>query len=424
ANTLDLLAFSGTATVRRASADNLPFPAKWFDTVITDPPYYDAVPYSDLSDYFYVWLRRSIEVLHPDVLATNLTPKRQEMVQNPAQNKSAEFFEQAMSRAFGEMRRTLKDDGILVLVFAHKSTSAWETLLQALLDNNLVITASWPIETEKPGRTRAIGSAALASSVFLVCRKRSAHDDGFLDEVEPVLTARLHERLDYFWTQGIRGADFFMSAIGPAVQVFGEYKRVLRLSGEEVSIGQLLRMVRAIVADYALQRVVKGASASDVDGASRFYVIWRWSFGNAEVECGEAISLAQTMGCEFSQLVMDKGVLSKKGDKVTLKGPLERMNTKSLGDSGAAGASPPLVDALHRSVNLWTGGRRQELANYLAKAFPATGAEPMQRLAQSIVDVLPPGDKERAMYENFLVGSRSLPKPTTHDNTTDEQQEL
>ena len=422
--TLNLLVFDGSAEVRRASADNLPFDDKVFDAVITDPPYYDAVPYSDLSDYFYVWLRRAIGEVHPEPLATDLTPKRSEMVQNPAHNKTAEFFESAMSGAFSEMHRTLNDDGILVLVFAHKSTAAWETLLKALLDNNLVVTASWPIETEKPGRTRAIGSAALASSVFIVCRKRSAHEDGFLDDVEPALQERLHERLDYFWSQGIRGADFFMSAIGPAVEVFGTHKRVLKLSGEEVTIAELLDKVRAIVADYALQRIVHGEAAGHVDEASRFYVIWRWAFGTAEVESGEEIHMAQSMGCEFNELVADKGVLNKKGDKVNLKGPVQRQKVKGLGAPATTGILAPLIDVLHRAANLWAAGERQDLSDFLAAALPPEGADRMHRLAQSIVDVLPPGDKERGLYENFLVGARSLPEPTKQDDVRFKQQEL
>ena len=422
--TLRLLEFAGISSVRRASADNLPFGAKEFDAIITDPPYYDAVPYSDLSDYFYVWLRRAIGGVHPEPLATELTPKRSEMVQNPAHSKSAEFFESAMSRAFCEMHRTLKDSGIMVLVFAHKSTAAWETLLKALLDNNLVVTASWPIETEKPGRTRAIGSAALASSVFIVCRKRSAHEEGFIDDVEPALNARLHERLDYFWSQGIRGADFFMSAIGPAVEVFGRHKRVLKLSGDEVTIAELLDKVRGIVADYALQRIVHGEAAGNVDQASRFYVIWRWAFGTTEVESGEAIHMAQSMGVEFSELVAEKGVLNKKGDKVSLKGPLDRKKVKGLGEPGSTGTLAPLIDVLHRAADLWAAGDRQDLADFLTTALPLGGAERMQRLAQSIVDVLPPGDRERGLYENFLVGVRSLPVPTRKDETAIMQQTL
>ncbi len=418
------LEFSGAVDVRRCSADRLPFEDGFFDAVITDPPYYDAVPYSDLSDYYYVWLKRCLRQYYPDALATSVTPKRAEIVENPAHDKSSEFFDQAMGRAFAEMHRVLNATGIAVVVFAHKTTAAWEKLLQALLENGLVISASWPVETEQPSRSRARDSAALASSVFIVCRKRTAHHDGFLDDVEPELTSRLHERLDYFWSQGIRGADFFMSAIGPAVEVFGRYKRVLKLSGEEVTIGELLDKVRAVVADYALQRIVHGASAGDVDEASRFYVIWRWAFGTSEVESGEAIHMAQSMGCEFNDLVADKGVLNKKGDKVSLKGPLDRKKVKGLGEPAATGTLAPLIDVLHRAANLWAAGERQELADFLAEALRPGGVDRMQRLGQSIVDVLVPGDKERALYENFLVGARSLPSPTKKDEMTIKQQKL
>jgi adenine-specific DNA methylase len=421
---LPLLEFDGQSVIECASADRLPFADSFFDAIITDPPYYDSVPYSDLSDYYYVWLKRSLGAIHPGPLSTPLTPKRHEMVQNSSQGKTAQFFEDSMRRAFGEVQRTLKPEGLLVLVFAHKSTAAWETLLAALLDADLIVTASWPIETEQPSRSRARDSAALASSVFIVCRKRVAHDDGFLDDVEPELEARLHERLDYFWSQGIRGADFFMSAIGPAVEVFGRHKRVLKLSGEPVGIDDLLKMVRGIVADYALQRIVRGAAAGDVDETSRFYVIWRWAFGTSDVESGEAIHMAQSMGCEFSALVADRGVLSKKGDKVMLKGPVDRKNARGLGEPGSTGTLAPLIDVLHRAANLWGAGERQDLADLLATALPPGGVDRMQRLAQSIVDVLPPGDKERALYENFLVGARSLPTPTKRHEATERQRKL
>lgn len=421
---LKLLPACNPCDVRRGSADRLPFMDAYFDAVVTDPPYYDAVPYSDLSDFFYVWHRRSFGFLYPEVYSTSLTPKRSEIVENPAHQKDATHFEQGMLRSFREIHRVLKPGGIAVVVFAHKSTSAWETLLNGLLESGLVVTASWPVETEKPGRLRAQNSAALASSVFIVCRKRLAHDDGFLDDVEPELRTRLHERLDYFWSQGIRGADFFMSAIGPAVEVFGRHKRVLKLSGEEVTIAELLDKVRGIVADYALQRIVQGEAAGKVDEASRFYLIWRWAYGTTEIESGEAIHMAQSMGVEFNELVAEKGVLNKKGDKVSLKGPLDRKKVKGLGEPAATGTLAPLIDVLHRAANLWAAGERQDLADFLATALPPGGADRMQRLAQSIVDVLPPGDKERGLYESFLVGARSLPAPTKKDDAAVKQQKL
>lgn len=420
--------FANPAHVAIGSATNLSRRFPVLDAVITDPPYYDSVPYADISDFFYVWLKRTLGDVVPEAFLGALTPKRREIIQhNPrhgGEAKARDFYESEMTKVFEECGRVISDDGIIVVVFAHKTTAAWETLLTSLLRAGLVVTASWPIDTEMGARTGAQGAASLASSVFIVCRKRSAHDDGFLDDVEPALTERLYERLDYFWSQGIRGADFFMSAIGPAVEVFGKYKRVLKLTGEDVTIAELLDKVRAIVADYALQRIVHGERAGDVDEASRFYVIWRWAFGTADVESGEAIHMAQSMGCEFTELASDKGVLEKKKDKVSLRGPADRACVKGLGLPTATGVHAPLVDVLHEAANLWAAGKRQDLANFLAEALPPGGADRLQRLAQSIVDVLVPGDKERALYENFLVGSRSLPTPTKKDLSVATQQKL
>lgn len=394
------------------------------DIAVTDPPYYDAIAYAHLADFFVPWLRAAMGGELPDWFSVTSTPKRREIIQRPSGEKTKERFEADIAEALVRLHQNLADDGIVALVYAHKSTAAWETLFDALLASGFIVVATWPIETEMAARKDARGNASLASTVYFVCRKRTTHDDGFIDDVEPALKARLHERLDYFWSQGIRGADFFMSAIGPAVEVFGRHKRVLKLSGEEVSIAELLDKVRGIVADYALQRIVHGEAAGNVDEASRFYVIWRWAFGGAEVESGEAIHMAQSMGVEFSELVADKGVLNKKGDKVSLKGPLDRKKVKGLGEPAATSTLAPLIDVLHRAANLWAAGERQDLADFLATALPPGGADRMQRLAQSIVDVLPPGDKERGLYENFLVGARSLPAPTKKDEAAVKQQKL
>ena len=415
-NVIRANSFGNPAHVLMGSSTNLAQRGVRVDAVITDPPYYDSVPYSDISDFFYVWLRRTLGEVLPGVLSGTLTPKRREIIQhNPrhgGERAARDFYEREMTRTFEEMARVTEDDGIFVIVFAHKSTSAWETLLSSLLSADLVVTASWPVDTEMRARTGAQGAASLASSVFIVCRKRTAHHDGFLDEVEPELKERLHERLDYFWSQGIRGADFFMSAIGPAVEVFGRYKRVIRLTGEPVGVDELLKKVRAIVADYALRRIVEGAATGDVDDASRFYVIWRWAFGTGQVDAGEAIHMAQSMGVEFNELVADRGVLLKTGSKVRLKGAEDRAGQRGLGQRREDGSYAPLIDVLHAAANLWSAGDRQMLADFLEVALPPGGVERLHRLAQSIVDVLAPGDKERTLYENFLVGSRSLPAPS------------
>jgi adenine-specific DNA methylase len=197
------------ATVCHGSAAEPPWPDDFFDAVLTDPPYYDSVPYGDLSDFFYVWLKRSIGDLHPDLFATPLTPKSQEMVADASKagsmEKATRRFEAMLAQAFSEVRRVLKPEGIAVIVFAHTTTAAWEAILNALLEAGLYMTASWPIHTERAGRLRAQESAALASSIYMVCRKRTSTEIGEYSKVRREIEARVRQKLEQFWDEGIRG---------------------------------------------------------------------------------------------------------------------------------------------------------------------------------------------------------------------------
>src|ERR1017187_4961663 len=139
-----------------------------------------------------------------------------------------------------------------------------------------------------------IGKAVLASSIFLICRKRDKMaGDGLWDDVRRDLQRVAKERLDFFWSQGIRGADFFISAIGPALSVFGKYERVTKLSGEDVTVAQFLDEVRGLVTNYALAKILKTTHAGNIDSETRFYVVWKWSYGDAKVPADESFKLAQ-----------------------------------------------------------------------------------------------------------------------------------
>jgi adenine-specific DNA methylase len=178
----------------------------------------------------------------------------------------------------------------------------------------LLVTTSWSLHTEQPSRLRARNSAALASSVTIICRKRAADaGEGLWDDVRRELRDVAGERLDFFWDQGIRGADFFISAIGSALSVFGRYERVVRLSGEEVSIGQFLDEVRDLVTHYALNKIVKGGQVGHIDAESQFYVVWKWSYGDAKVPADEAFKLAQALGFDTDMMWDTTGVLDKSG---------------------------------------------------------------------------------------------------------------
>jgi putative DNA methylase len=326
-----------SAITQQGTATRLSYPDGHFDAVITDPPYYDAVPYADLSDFFYVWLKRSVGFLYPDLFRTPLTPKSAEIIQEPARHGddavAKAFYEREMTHAFAEARRVLRPDGIFVIVFAHKSTAAWETLLNSLLEASLVVTASWPLHTERPGRLRAQESAALASSIFIVCRVRAAETEGYLDNVREELTSTIRERLDFFWKQGIRGADFFISAIGPAVSVFGRYSKVYRLDGTEVGVDVLLDLVQALVAEYALDRILNSGAArvGGVDAPTRYYILHRWAYGQGKIPFDDAMRLAMALGADVSALMERRGILKQSGETVRLLGPKERARLQGLG---------------------------------------------------------------------------------------------
>ncbi|MEA3309248.1 MAG: DUF1156 domain-containing protein, partial [Chloroflexota bacterium] len=267
---------------QRASATELPFPSNYLDAVITDPPYYDNVSYAALSDFFYVWLKRSIGDLFPNLFATPVVPKNDEAIMEVARHKTRaeaeEFFEHMIGNAFREMYRVLRPGGIAVIVYAHKTTSGWETMLNALVEAGLVVTASWPIHTEMKNRLRARASASLASSIYMVCRKGSREPVGFWNELQPQIRARVEEKLKQFWVEGIAGGDFFISAIGPGMEHYSRYERVETYAGEPVGVETLLHFIRTVATDFLIKQLLADAQRGSIDKEAQFYLTYRWTY--------------------------------------------------------------------------------------------------------------------------------------------------
>jgi adenine-specific DNA methylase len=377
------------------------------DAVISDPPYYDSVPYSHLSDFFYVWLKRILGSHYPTLFSTPLCPKGAEIVQDRPHKlsnstKTKDYFEREMGRAFQAMNSGLTPGGVCVLVYAHKTTDAWETLVSALLMAGFEVTASWPLHTEMTGGMVKVGKAVLASSIFLVCRKRKvAAGEGLWDDVRRELQAVARERLDFFWDQGIRGADFFISAIGPALSVFGRYARVVRLSGDEVTVGQFLDEVRALVTNYALDKILKSKQTSTIDPESRFAVVWKWSYGDAKVPADEAFKLAQGLGFDTEQMWDRTGILVKSGENVQAMGVEKRMKVKGLGDPGAGNTPASLIDVLHRMCAFREKGDVPGMVQFLAKSGQSKNPS-LWVVAQAVSEILPDGDKEKQLLQGLL----------------------
>jgi len=274
-------------TVMMASAAQHPLPDDSVDALITDPPYYDSVPYADLSDYFYVWLRRSL--CGQSVLRDVLSPKDEEIIWNPtrrvgSRSKDKQFYEEQMTLAFREARRVTKPGGVGVVVFAHKSTSGWEAILEALIKAGWIATGSWPLETERAGRTNAVGTASLASSVHIVCRPREnpdgsvrTHDVGDWRDVLAELPGRIHAWMPRLAAEGVVGADAIFACLGPALEVFIRYGRVEKSDGSVVPLREYLEHVWAAVSKEALSMIFKDADASGLEPDARLTAMWLWT---------------------------------------------------------------------------------------------------------------------------------------------------
>ncbi len=312
------------------------------DAIITDPPYYDAIPYSDLMDFFYIWLRRTLHELSPEfteVFKEPLSPTWDheksdgELIDDAGRfdgNKdvSKQNYEDGMARVFVACHQALRAEGRLVIVFANKQPDAWETLVSGIIRAGFVVDGSWPIATEMQNRTRALSSAALSSSVWLVCKKRNpaarpGWDNVVLEQMREKITGRLRD----FWDAGIRGPDFVWAATGPALEAYSQYPVVKKANkpNELMSVSEFLRHVRRMVLDFVVGRLLypqntqntqKGeddrqilrpsacsagdssAGSLEMDDVTTYYLLHRNDFKMDEAPAGACILYA--VSCNLS----------------------------------------------------------------------------------------------------------------------------
>jgi adenine-specific DNA methylase len=390
------------ATVTQSSATSLSYPDNYFDAVFTDPPYYDNVPYSYLSDFFYVWLKRTIGDLYPDLFSTPLTPKSKEIVaytNERSWDEAKEYFEENLKKSFQEIYRVLKPDGIATIVYTHKSTSGWETLINSLLDSGLVVKASWPIDTEMKARLRAQESAALASSIYFVVRKMKREETGWYNEVREEIKKHIYQKLERLWQEGISGADFFIAGIGSAIEIFGKYEKVMDYEGNIIRADKLLEFVREIVTDYAVRQILHNGIAGELSPLTRFYLLWRWTYKEAKVRFDDARKLAQSTGIDLAR-EWNKGFIIKDKEFIKILGPQER-------DLAGLEDSKELIDVLHNVLLLWKDGERDDMKKVLSDTSFGN-KDAFYRVAQAISETLQIDSKEKKLLDGFLSGKEKL----------------
>lgn len=275
---------SCSAFVSKNSAQNCILPDDGADVFVTDPPYYDAIPYADLSDFFYVWLKRTLPPAPARMFRDDQAPKDEECIVDEVKGKDREYFERTMEQAMAEGRRILAPNGIGTVVFANKSTAGWEAQLQAMVNAGWIITGSWPIDTEMGTRLRARESAALASSVHLICRPRENPDGKLRPEdvgdwrsVLAELPPRIREWMTRLRAENIVGADAIFACLGPALEIYSRHEHVEKVSGEWVSLHEYLENVWATISREALSTIFKGADTEGFGPDARLTAMWLWT---------------------------------------------------------------------------------------------------------------------------------------------------
>jgi hypothetical protein len=398
------------------------------DLVLTDPPYYDAIPYADLSDFFYVWLRRVVGSYYPNEFRNKLTDKSDELIQHAARtdgdNAAArQRYEDGMAESFTSVRESLNEHGRLVVVFANKQPDAWGTLVSSIIRSGFAVDASWPIETEMPNK--AAGGARLASSVWLVCKKRPASarpgwDNKVMEEMRDNIATRLRE----FWDAGIRGPDFVWAATGPALEAYSKHPVVKKANdpGKTMEVGEFLSHVRRMVVDFVVGQMLTGdgdgadlAAADRMDAPTAYYLLHRHDFDLEEAPSGACILYATACGLSDRELEATWDILvrtggssgsqdedeenedadpdaevdldsaSDSGSKVKLKTWAQRKH-KGMGYEAPGGLPVPLIDRIHRLMHLWREGDLLKVDEYLDE-HGLRRQELFKRLLQSLIEL-------------------------------------
>ena len=388
------------STILFGNAASLPLESGKAHCVVTDPPYDNAIAYSDLSDFFYVWLKRSIGSLFPEIFGTPLTPKADEATSlkhrhDGSQERARTHYRRLLKESFGEALRLVREPQLVTVMFAHQSTDAWTALISALFEAGLSPVATWPIATEMPKTALALGTASLETSVTVACRPRVVGSAISFRQIRGEIENVVEFSVKRFWSYGFRGADLIVACYGPAVGVFGKYERVEKANGTPVGIPELLDVAKQAARD-AIAGEFRG------DSLSTLYYVWANLYGVAEQAWDDARLVVQIGGDQEDAMEVARGhgIFVVNGSKCRLAVLGDRTVRRGLGMD----QNPPHIDALHRSMLLWKDEERRKLVQYLGDR-DLLEDDPFWKLAQALFEVLP-RDLEDWKLVNALLGER------------------
>jgi putative DNA methylase len=419
-----------------ASADDLThIPDNSVDTVITDPPYYATIQYAELSDFFYVWLKRTLGDIFPELFYLELTDKDREAVANPSRFRNMgispeelanQDYEAKMAMAFAEYHRVLRDDGVMTVQFNHKDSGAWDVLAKSLIDAGFEITASWAVSTENPQNLHQAQKNAVSSTVLLVCRKRDSNagqawwDDVRIDvrnivfekapEIEKSLTADSRPAADRVADPRRRikppGIDLCLTAYGCALSVFTRYSSILDSAGNPVEPKAAFEEVRQAIVEYRLQNLLEGKDFNGIDPLTQWYLLAWDTFEAREFPFDEARQLALAVGgFDVSDLVKKHKLLDSASGSCKLLTPEQRLKKRAFSVIDTEFSARYLVDGLHAIITLYQEEGNTEPARRFLKNTGLVSNDLFMRTFEVALKVIPriTDEKKRIPEEKALL---------------------
>lgn len=404
-------------TITNDSGDNLPhLEDKSVDAIVFDPPYYDNVMYAELSDFFYVWLKRTAGYVYPELFTRQLTDKENEAVANPAKFQgqkgakalASKDYQERMASIFAECRRVLKEDGILTLMFTHKAQGAWDALASGLLEAGFTITASWPVNTEAEGSLHIKDKAAAKSTIFLVCRPRppkSKENTVYWEDVEKDVAKAVRKRVQEFQKYGIKGVDLYLSCFGPALQELSQHWPITRGTPKAqpktkqkskqtnlfdefdpyaVTPEDALDAARREVKQWRMEQILGTKRQTNLDPITEWFVLAWDAFEAPRFPYDEALRLARVVGVDLDKEIV--GYLAQKqSSDLILWDSSQRAAKASL---GSPDGSRSMIDALHHAANR-ARSNGLEAAKKLLEGNQVDKSPDFQTALLAVLEVLP-----------------------------------
>jgi adenine-specific DNA methylase len=400
-----------TIKIDAASADSLYHIAdKSVDAIVTDPPYYSTIQYAELSDFFYVWMKRTLGDIFPDLFWSELTDKDREAVANPsrfrnmgtsADELAAQDYEAKMALAFGEYYRVLRDDGVMTVQFNHKDSGAWDVLTKSLIDAGFEITASWSVSTENPQNLHQAQKNSVSSTVLLVCRKRDPNaEPAWWDDLRPEVANLVEQRAPEFEDNDITGIDLYLSAFGPALNVFSRSHPIYDSSGDEVRPEVAFAEARKAIAGYRFRKLVQ-TDTQGFDPLTQWYFLAWDAFKAREFPYDEARQLALAVGgFNVSDLDKTHKLLSSSGGTCKLLSPQQRLKKRAFSTDAKDFICNYLVDGLHGIIAIYEEENDiQKVRKFMQDTALVTNENFMKAIEVALKAIPRIGDEKKRISE-------------------------